>query len=100
MKKNIIYLLCGVGVLLMSGYAGAYLDDDDDDDDNIAQDAQGRTYRREGNIIYRNDGTIYYQSGNTITGSDGSYWQQSGNTYYEDGEEKCREVSGRIICDN
>lgn len=97
--KKMIYLICGIGAIVISGCAEAYWNNDDDED-TIVQDSQGRTYRREGNIIYRNDGTTYYQSGNTITGSDGSSWQQSGNTYYEDGEEKCREVSGRIICDN
>ena len=97
MIKKIAYFMLATGTFLISSNASAYWNNNDND--NVAYDAQGYTYRREGNIIYKNDGTTYYQSGNTITGTDGSYWQQSGNTYYKDGEEKCREVMGRIICD-
>ncbi len=99
MKKSILYLLCGLMVTLSVVYPAQAYWNDDDDDNNIARDAQARTYRREGNIIYRSDGTTFYQSGNTISGSDGSYWQQSGNTYYQDGKEKCQEIRGVIICE-
>ncbi len=97
MKKNMICLILGITFFSASAATASW--NDDDDEDYVAYDAQARSYRRVGNIIYRNDGTAFYQSGNMISGSDGSRWQQSGNAYYNsDDDEKCEEVSGRIIC--
>lgn len=99
MKKYGLYFIFGLLSALFTAFqAEAYWNNNDDN--NVAQDTNGRTYRREGNIIYTNDGRVFYQSGNTITGSDGSHWQQSGNTYYKDGKPQCRETGGRIFCDN
>ncbi|MCM1324576.1 MAG: hypothetical protein NC218_10680 [Acetobacter sp.] len=93
MKKKFLFIL--VLLLAMSPLRSEALWEEDD---NIAHDARGNTYRREGNTIYKSDGTVYQQSGNTITGSDGSHWQQSGDTYYRNGREECYEVNGRIVC--